>query len=101
MNPGAGNVTTGGCVKVGQEELAKLMTSNALKLLDAGVTTARDLGCPGVLAVNLRNDIARGDKLGPRFVQHTSTLAEVTGTLLTPPLVCIDSSSRMVRSLSL
>lgn len=51
------------------EEMALArMTSNSYKLLDAGVTTARDLGCPGNFSVVLRDRINNGKQFGPRLV---------------------------------
>lgn len=53
-------------LKIDEAAQLTLMASNALKLLDAGVTTARDLGCPKTLAVDLREQIASGKRKGPR-----------------------------------
>lgn len=47
--------------------MLQLMTTNASKLLDAGVTTARDLGSPGTVGAQIRDRIARGDVMGPRM----------------------------------
>lgn len=49
-------------------ELNNLMERNALKLLDAGVTSARDLGCPGTFASELRDRINSGKTMGPRMM---------------------------------
>lgn len=49
-------------------ELALVMAHSARRLLDAGVTTARDLGCPGTAAVTVRDAIARGRIPGPRML---------------------------------
>jgi imidazolonepropionase-like amidohydrolase len=49
-------------------EAALLMEANAGKLLDAGVTTACDLGAPGTLATTIRDRIALGDVEGPRLL---------------------------------
>lgn len=49
------------------EELIVVMTSNASKLLDAGITTVRDLGSRGVLGAYLRDHIASGEIMGPRM----------------------------------
>jgi len=48
-------------------DLVCRMVHSARRLLDAGVTTARDLGCPGTLAVSVRDAIARGQVPGPRM----------------------------------
>ncbi|GGM81271.1 amidohydrolase [Longimycelium tulufanense] len=53
------------------------MASRARQLLDAGITTARDLGDRNELAVRLREAIAQGRLPGPRLLTAT--------TPLTPP----------------
>lgn len=57
------------------------MGKNALKLLDAGVTTARDLGCPGLLATNLRDEIAARQRMGPRCVDSAGSAIFVSDVL--------------------
>ncbi len=57
--------------------LLHLMADNAHRLLDAGVTTARDLGDRGYLAACLRERIAAGELPGPRLL--------TSGAPLTPP----------------
>lgn len=49
-------------------ELSRGMADRARRLLGNGVTTARDLGDRGGLAVRLRDDIARGRLPGPRVL---------------------------------
>jgi imidazolonepropionase-like amidohydrolase len=43
------------------------MEANVLRLLDAGVTTARDLGSRGMTAAQLRDRINKGEAMGPRL----------------------------------
>ncbi|MGH3384432.1 MAG: amidohydrolase family protein [Nocardioidaceae bacterium] len=58
--------------------VAVVMASNALRLLDAGVTSARDLGSPGTVAVEVRDAIAGGLLAGPRL-QVANAPITVTG----------------------
>src|SRR5262245_20355921 len=44
------------------------MEARALAMLQAGITTARDLGGPHFGALELRDRIARGESLGPRIL---------------------------------
>ncbi|MDT0469284.1 metal-dependent hydrolase family protein [Streptomyces gibsoniae] len=55
------------------------MAGRARQLLDAGVTTARDLGDRGGLAVRLREAIAEGIVAGPRLLTATAPLTSRTG----------------------
>ena len=55
-----------------------LMLRSARELLDAGVTTARDLGARGYLDVEVRRAIDDGTALGPRMLTAGSPLT-VTG----------------------
>jgi imidazolonepropionase-like amidohydrolase len=50
------------------------MAARARKLLDSGVTTVRDLGDRGGLAVRLRDSIADGMLPGPRILAATAPL---------------------------
>lgn len=50
------------------EELLVRMEKNASKLLDAGVTTARDLGSRGMTAIMLREKIKANEINGPRLL---------------------------------
>lgn len=59
-------------------ELALLMAGNARRLLDAGVTTARDLGSPATVAVSVRNAVNRGLVRGPRLLVANAPIT-VTG----------------------
>ncbi|MCU1406232.1 MAG: hypothetical protein JWQ43_2535 [Glaciihabitans sp.] len=45
-----------------------LMFRNARELVEAGVTTARDLGCRGYLALRVRDEISAGIAPGPRIL---------------------------------
>ncbi|MER5439913.1 amidohydrolase family protein [Streptomyces sp. NPDC002790] len=53
------------------EALFAAMAARARKLLSVGVTTARDLGDRGGLAVRLAHDIREGSAVGPRLVSAT------------------------------
>jgi imidazolonepropionase-like amidohydrolase len=44
------------------------MAARARQMLEAGITSARDLGGPEFRALELRDAIARGDVLGPRLL---------------------------------
>ncbi|WP_051580084.1 metal-dependent hydrolase family protein [Pseudonocardia acaciae] len=59
-------------------ELALVMAQSARRLLDAGVTTARDLGCPGTLSVAVRDAIAARRIPGPRMLVANAPIT-VTG----------------------
>ena len=60
------------------EQQLILMLRNARDLLGIGVTTARDLGARGYLAVTVRDAIAAGLARGPRLVVAASPIT-VTG----------------------
>ncbi|MFA7765876.1 amidohydrolase family protein [Streptomyces sp. NRRL S-448] len=55
------------------------MAGRARHLLDAGITTARDLGDRGGLAVRLREAIAAGTVAGPRILAATAPLTASKG----------------------
>jgi imidazolonepropionase-like amidohydrolase len=59
-----------------EAEQVVLMLRNAVSLLAAGVTTARDLGAKSFLDITVRDAVSRGDAPGPRLV--------VAGRPLTP-----------------
>ncbi|CAI6068537.1 unnamed protein product [Clonostachys chloroleuca] len=65
MDPSKINTST--AITLTDDELLPLMQTNALRLLDAGVTTARDLGSRGITAVHLRDKIKAGEVPGPRL----------------------------------
>lgn len=54
-------------VELSDDELMPLMAKHASRLLDAGVTTARDLGSRGLTAIELRDKIRKGEIPGPRL----------------------------------
>lgn len=49
-----------------EEDLLMQMERNALKVLDAGVTTIRDLGSPGTISTVLRERVQDWRVFGPR-----------------------------------
>lgn len=63
FDPGSGTTTT--AVDNDAEAIRERMRGNATKLLDAGVTTARDLGAPGYLAADIRTEIDAAVIHGP------------------------------------
>lgn len=65
MDPGSGTIST--VISKTDDELLPLMISNAAKLLDAGVTTARDLGGRGTTSTTLRDRILAREVPGPRL----------------------------------
>jgi imidazolonepropionase-like amidohydrolase len=60
-------------------DLALAMAGRARQLLDGGVTTARDLGDRGGLAVRVRDSIASGAIAGPRLLVATAPLTKPGG----------------------
>ncbi|GAA5129053.1 amidohydrolase family protein [Pseudonocardia adelaidensis] len=66
MDPAAGH--TSAAPTLTDADAERLMAANASRLLDAGVTTACDLGAPGVVATTVRDRIARGEVEGPRLL---------------------------------
>jgi len=67
-----------GLTRIEDRSLLLAMAGRARQLLDAGVTTARDLGDRNLLAVRLRDAIAAGQVPGPR-VLSAGTPVTVTG----------------------
>lgn len=67
MDPNGGMSTDDVLRGTDGEKLA-LMSENCLRLLDAGVTTARDLGSPGTFAVTIRDRINARKVMGPRLL---------------------------------
>lgn len=63
----------------GDDQLLVGMTARARQLLDAGVTTARDLGDRGGLAVRLRKLVDTGEVPGPRLLSATAPLTPPGG----------------------
>lgn len=67
MDPNGG-MSTDDVLRGSDEEKLALMSENCLRLLDAGVTTARDLGSPGTFAVTMRDRIQAKKSMGPRLL---------------------------------
>ncbi|HEY2795584.1 MAG TPA: amidohydrolase family protein [Micromonosporaceae bacterium] len=59
-------------------ELACRMVNSARRLLDAGITTARDLGCRGEVASTIRDAVRDGLVPGPRLLVANAPIT-VTG----------------------
>ncbi|MDT0476298.1 amidohydrolase family protein [Streptomyces sp. DSM 41014] len=70
----AGPDPVGTLLKSDDSELLTAMTGRARQLLRSGVTTVRDLGDRGGLAVSLRDTIAAGEAAGPRILTATAPL---------------------------
>ena len=64
----AGGVDVDAETRASDAELALRAAANALRALEAGVTTVRDLGAPTFAAIDLGKAIARGDIVGPNIV---------------------------------
>jgi imidazolonepropionase-like amidohydrolase len=50
-----------------EEDLERRVVKHGLKLLDAGVTSCRDLGSHGLSTLRVRDQIARREQFGPRI----------------------------------
>jgi imidazolonepropionase-like amidohydrolase len=74
----ASAAATGSEMPGSDAELACRMVNSARRLLDAGVTTARDLGCRGEVASNVRDAIRAGLVPGPRLLVANAPIT-VTG----------------------
>lgn len=66
MDPSNVNTTTA-TAAASEEDTLRLMESNLLKLLDAGITSARELGSPGILVALMRDRVSSGSLPGPRL----------------------------------
>ncbi|GAA2418494.1 amidohydrolase family protein [Streptomyces glaucosporus] len=64
----AGPDPVSGLASTDDTTLGQAMADRALRLLDTGITTVRDLGDRNGLAVRLREDIATGQSPGPRIL---------------------------------
>lgn len=62
-----------------EERLVLAMAGRAQQLLNSGVTTVRDLGDRGGLAVRLRQAINTGELIGPRILAATAPLTPPGG----------------------
>lgn len=83
MDPSQG-ISTSDVFEVSDEDKLALMAKNCLRLLDAGVTTARDLGSPGTFAVTIRDAIVSKKMLGPRLLVANGKPASDRLTLVGP-----------------
>ncbi|MFI6516361.1 amidohydrolase family protein [Spirillospora sp. NPDC050679] len=68
-----------GLAAASDEELYERMAGNARRLLAAGVTTVRDLGDRGGLAVRLRDAVAAGALPGPRVLAACAPVTPPNG----------------------
>ena len=76
QDPGSGEVTLE--MSSDHDALSRRMTANAQRLLDAGVTTARDLGAPGTLGTRVRDLLAATPDATPRILAANAPIT-VTG----------------------
>ncbi|KAJ4464937.1 hypothetical protein J3R30DRAFT_2958364 [Lentinula aciculospora] len=60
-------------------ELLSRMEENCLRVLDAGVTTVRDLGCIRTLATELRERVSAGLVRGPRILSANAPITVPNG----------------------
>ncbi|KAF5371098.1 hypothetical protein D9757_010818 [Collybiopsis confluens] len=65
--------TTGSAPPKGEELFARMQT-NCFRVLDAGVTTVRDLGCPGTYSTEFRDRISAGVAQGPRILSANAPI---------------------------
>ena len=65
--------------KVGEERIKEEIRKRALAMVKAGITTARDLGGGQWLELSIRDEIARGETLGPRLVCSGQPITSVGG----------------------
>ncbi|KAK6072782.1 amidohydrolase [Seiridium cupressi] len=61
------DVSTSTAINLEDDALLRLIARNASKLLDAGVTTCRDLGSRGWTTASIRDQISRSKLAGPRI----------------------------------
>ncbi|MEV0069342.1 amidohydrolase family protein [Amycolatopsis sp. NPDC050768] len=76
LDPAAGAVTLAG--PDDEDALRHRMIANARRLLDAGVTTARDLGAPGTLGTEIRDLLPTLPEAAPRILAANAPIT-VTG----------------------
>jgi len=65
--------------KFSSEELLHDMADRAIKMLQAGITSARDLGGGQWLELEIRDRINRGDLAGPRLICSGQPITSVKG----------------------
>lgn len=73
-----------------EEDIAEAMIGRARELLEAGVTTARDLGSPGQLGVRVRDMLVAGRAVAPRLLVANAPLTIPTGHAWQHGGVCQD-----------
>ncbi|KAK1232524.1 hypothetical protein PQX77_004332 [Marasmius sp. AFHP31] len=74
MDPTSGVHSTSGGIPLSEEEVFTLMGRNCTRVLDAGVTTVRDLGCPGTYSTTMRDKIAKREVMGPRILSANAPI---------------------------
>ncbi|MGW4079805.1 amidohydrolase family protein [Streptomyces asiaticus] len=62
-----------------QDDLRRTMVANARRLLDAGVTTARDLGAPGTLGTEIRDRLTTLTHATPRMLVANAPITVAGG----------------------
>ncbi|KAJ8071978.1 hypothetical protein AAF712_009668 [Marasmius tenuissimus] len=74
MDPTSGVHSTSDGIPLSEEEVFTLMGRNCTRVLDAGVTTVRDLGCPGTYSTTMRDKIAKREVMGPRILSANAPI---------------------------
>ncbi|KAG7090068.1 hypothetical protein E1B28_011685 [Marasmius oreades] len=74
MDPTSGVHSTSAGVALSDNEVFALMKANCSRVLDAGVTTVRDLGCPGTYSTTMRDKIAKREVMGPRILSANAPI---------------------------
>ncbi|ESK86035.1 amidohydrolase [Moniliophthora roreri MCA 2997] len=74
LDPSSGVSSTSSGLPSTEEAVLSLMANNCLKVLDAGVTTVRDLGCPGTHSITIRERIKSKEVMGPRILSANAPI---------------------------
>ncbi|WP_051729523.1 metal-dependent hydrolase family protein [Amycolatopsis sp. VC5-11] len=77
QDPGSGEVSLE--MPSDDDVLSRRMIANAQRLLDAGVTTARDLGAPGTLGTRVRDLLAAAPNATPRILAANAPITVTNG----------------------
>ncbi len=66
-------------VRISEEQIMEEIRNRALSMVKAGITTARDLGGGQWLELIIRDEISRGETLGPRLICSGQPITSVGG----------------------